>query len=84
MISVYCKKSFRGTIDIRDYIVKQALQNNEEIEVTCEELNGKSIYSTEELKNPIRKQGAYKSKFNGQEYWLYVYKWKKENELMKY
>lgn len=72
---VHCKKAFKGNIDIRNYIVEKAIKNNESITVKCDAFEEVSIYSPEELKNPLRNQGPYQSKFEGK-YYLYVYKWK--------
>ena len=79
MIKVYCKKSFKGTIDIRGHIVEKAIKNNDSIEVTCDAYNGTSIYTPEELNNPVRVQGPYKSQYDG-EYYLNVFKWKINKE----
>lgn len=75
MKKVYCKKSFKGNIDIRSHIAEKAIENNESIEVTCDAFTGTSVYTPEELKKPLRKQGPFDSKFDGT-YYLWVYKWK--------
>ena len=75
MIEVHCKKDFKGNIDIRSHIAEKAIGNNENIVVTCDTLKGISIYTPDELREPLKVQGPYTSKFGGK-YSLWVYKWK--------
>jgi hypothetical protein len=75
MITVHCKKAWKGNIDIRSHIVKKAIDNNQPITVTCDAFTGNAIYTPDELRNPLYTQGPYQSKFDG-EYLLHIYKWK--------
>jgi hypothetical protein len=86
MIQIHCKKSFKGNIDIRSTYIDVAKRTNSPIQVTCDELEGVSIYQPEELDNPVRIQTAangkpFKTKMPNStvsEYTLYVFKWKGE------
>jgi hypothetical protein len=84
-IPVYVKKIFNGTdIDIRDYYVNQAIEDNVNVEVSCEKFNYTSVYTPKELRLPLRRQGnngkPFISKFEGEPpYFLKVYKWKNNN-----
>lgn len=74
---VHCKKDFRGNIDIRSHIVKMAIEKGDNITVTCGSFPGKSVYTPEELKNPIKIQGPFPAKHGSVgEYYLHVYAWK--------
>ena len=76
-IKVHCKKDFRGNIDIRDYIVNGAINESKTITVTCGSFPGKSVYSLEELANPVKISEPYKAKYGNMEsYTLYSYPWK--------
>jgi len=75
-MNIHCKKSFRGCIDIRDYIVQEAIEKEQSITVTCNDFEGESVYNTKQLMFPIRKDGPFKSKHGTKPYYLYVYKWK--------
>lgn len=76
MIKVHCKKAFMGCIDIRDYVAKKAIVENQNILVTCDELEGESIYTPEELKKYYKISATFKSKIDGKPYHLLSYKWK--------
>jgi hypothetical protein len=76
-ITIHCKKDFRGNIDIRDFVVKKAIDENNSITVTCGSFPGRSIYTPDELRNPIKISEPYVSKFGKTEsYKLYSYPWK--------
>lgn len=76
-IIVHCKKHFKGSIDIRDYVVKEAIDNGIPVIVTCGSLPGKSIYTPEELANPSSTSGPFTAKFGTvKEYKLLSYPWK--------
>jgi hypothetical protein len=76
-LKIHCKKQYKGLIDIRDNIVKSAIDENKTIIVTCGAFPGTSVYSPEELKNPDKISGEFKSKFdNNKSYKLYSYYWK--------
>jgi hypothetical protein len=78
-ITIHCKKDFRGNIDIRDFVVKRAIDENNTVTVTCGSFPGRSIYTPEELKNPIKISEPYTSRFGKVEsYRLHSYPWKFE------
>lgn len=78
-IVIHCKKDFRGNIDLRDFVVKKAIDEDNTITVTCGSFPGKSVYSLEELKNPIKISELFQSKFgNIKSYRLHSYPWKFE------
>jgi len=79
MITIHCKKEFRGNIDIRDHVVRLAIEKGENITVTCGAFPGKSVYTPEELAKPIKVQGPFTANHGtiGQ-YYLNVYAWKFE------
>ena len=76
MFEKNCKKAWNGTISLTSTKVANAIVKNEPIKVTCDELEGISIYTPDELHNPIRKNGPFESKDGGAKYDLCVYKWK--------
>lgn len=78
MIKIKVKKQYKGTIDIRSTYIAKALEKEEDIEVSCTVLDGKSIYTHKELTSPIKIAGPFTSKIEGrdQRYTLYVFKWK--------
>ena len=76
-IKIHCKKDFRGNIDIRDYVVKNAINEGNSILVTCGSFPGNSVYTPEELANPVRISEPYKSTYANVEYYrLHSYPWK--------
>jgi hypothetical protein len=76
-IKVHCKTDFRGDIHIRDYIVNGALREGKTITVTCGSFPGKSVYSLEELANPVKISEPYRAKYgNIESYRLHSYPWK--------
>lgn len=76
-IYVYCKKEFRGLIDIRDYIVKKAIDQGKTITVTCGAYPGKSVYTSEELTNPVNVSQPFTARYGDvKEYRLHSYRWK--------
>lgn len=90
MLKIHCKKSFRGSIDIRSTYIEIAKKNKVPIMVTCDEFESSSVYMPEELDNPLRIQTSsdgkpFKSKIQGNniEYTLYVFKWKGDSDIQK-
>lgn len=78
-IIIHCKKDFKSNIDIRDYVVQKALDEGRSITVTCGSFPGKSVYSLEELKNPLKISELFQAKFgNIKSYRLHSYPWKFE------
>lgn len=78
-IYVHCKKDFKGLVDFRDYVVKKAMNEGKSITATCGSYPGKSIYTPEELENPIRISESFTARYgNIKSYKLYSYKWKDE------
>ena len=76
-IRVHCKKDFKGMVDIRDYVVKKAINQGKSITVTCASFPGESVYTLEELNFPERVSNSLMSKYKGiKSYKLYSYKWK--------
>lgn len=76
---IHCKKDFRGMIDIREHTVKEALNEDKNITVTCGSFPGRSVYSPEELKNPASISKEFQDQFvKGRTYRLYSYPWKFE------
>ena len=75
MKKVKCKKSFKGMIDIRDYVAKEAIKNNEDVSVTCPDFQGNAVYTPAELATPERISGEFKSMYD-RNYKLYSYTWK--------
>ena len=76
-IKIHCKKDFRGNIDIRDYLVKSAIDEGKSITVTCGSFPGKSVYAPEELKNPLKISEPYKAQYGTVgSYRLHSYAWK--------
>lgn len=76
-IYVHCKKDFKGLIDIRSHMVQQAIDEGKSVTVTCGSFPGKSIYSPEELKNPVNITKEFDDKFvAGRKYRLHSYRWK--------
>ena len=76
-IKVHCKTDFRGDIHVRDYIVKAALDGGKSITVTCGSFPGKSVYTPEELKNPVKISEPYTAQYgNVGSYRLHSYAWK--------
>lgn len=76
MITITLKKAYKGNIDIRSTIVEKAIEDNVPVKVLCDVFEGQSIYTVDELKNPIKKQGPFTSKFDSKPYYLHVFKWK--------
>lgn len=77
LIAIHCNKDYRGGVDIRSHVVERAIKNNKSIKVTCDTLNGESIYSPEELANNAKiSKNEYESKYDGSKYKLHTYKWK--------
>ena len=78
MIKVYCKRDFKGMIDVRSHIAEKAIKKGESIKITCGTLLGEMILTPEDISHKlVRKQGPYKSKFD-KDYYLYVYQWEEE------
>lgn len=79
---VNVKKTFMGTVDVRDYIVEKCLKNNRSVKVILrsKDENGEMILSPERLKHPDDISEPKTSKFNGQKYRLKMYKWRPENK----
>lgn len=76
-INVHCKTDFRGDIHVRDHIVKAALDSGKSITVTCGSFPGKSVYTPEELKNPVKISEPYRAQYgNISSYRLHSYPWK--------
>ena len=76
-IKIHCKKDFRRNIDIRDYLVKTAIDESKSITVTCGSFPGKSVYTPEELNNPVKISEPYKAQYgNVGSYRLHSYAWK--------
>lgn len=79
LIRIHCKKDFLGMIDIRDYIVKSAIEEGKSISVTCGSYPGKSVYSPQELENPERVSRDFTAQYGDiKSYRLYSYPWKFE------
>lgn len=77
LIRIHCKKDFKGLIDIRDYIVKSAIEEGKSISVTCGSYPGKSVYTPEELKNPEKVSKEFAAAYRDIKYYrLYSYPWK--------
>ena len=78
-IRIHCKKDFRGMIDIRDHVVKAAINEGKSITVTCGSFPGKSVYTPEELANPAKVSEPFTANFgNIKSYRLHSYHWKSE------
>lgn len=78
-IKIHCKKDFRGLIDIRDHVVKTAINEGKNIIVTCGSFPGKSVYTPEELMNPLKISEPFKARFGKiQTYRLHSYLWKSQ------
>lgn len=78
-ITIHCKKEFRGNIDIREHIVKDAIKEGKSIIVTCGSFPGRSIYTPEELNKPASISKPFKANYGSiGEYRLYSYPWKFE------
>lgn len=78
-IRIHCKKEFRGNIDIRDHVVKRAINEGINILVTCGSFPGKSVYTPEELMNPVKISEPFEAKFGTiKKYRLHSYPWKFE------
>lgn len=78
-IVIHCKKDFRGNIDLRDFVVKKAIDEDNMITVTCGSFPGRSVYTPEELKNPLKISELFQAKFgNIKSYRLHSYPWKFE------
>ena len=76
-IKVHCKKDFRGNIDIRDFIVKTAIESGKSVTVTCGSFPGTSVYAPIELLEPLKISEPYRSKYGNMEsYRLHSYPWK--------
>ena len=76
-IKIHCKKDFRGNIDIRDYLVKAAIDEGKSITVTCGSFPGKSVYTPVELLEPLKISEPYKAQYgNIGSYRLHSYAWK--------
>jgi hypothetical protein len=76
-IYIHCKRDYKDVIDIRDYIVNAAINEGKTITVTCGSFPGTSIYTPEELKNPVKISRSYKANFgNIEDYKLHSYDWK--------
>lgn len=81
-IRIHCKKDFKGMIDIRDFMVRNAINEGKSITVTCGSFPGKSVYTPEELKNPVSINGPFNDKFiPGKTYKLHSYYWKSDEEF---
>lgn len=73
------KNIFRGCVDIRHYIVQEAIDKNEPIQVVVG--SEKMTLSVDDLKDRvIRKTGPFKSKFNSGSYYLLSYEWAPDND----
>lgn len=78
-VYIHCKKDFRGLVDIRDYVVNKAINQGKSITVTCGSFPGKSVYSPEELQNPVKISDSFTARYgNIGSYKLHSYKWKDE------
>jgi hypothetical protein len=76
-IRVHCKKDFRGNIDIRDFIIRAAIESGKSVTVTCGSFPGTSVYTPIELLEPLKISEPYKAKYGNMEsYTLYSYPWK--------
>lgn len=78
-VKIHCKKDFKGMVDVRDYIVKAAINDGNSIVITCGSFPGKSVYTPMELMKPSKISDVFKSKFkDAKDYRLYSYNWKFE------
>lgn len=79
-IHLHLKRLFRGTIaSVRDYIVSQAVSNNNSIVITVEGIPGKMTLTPEMLKSKSFQmvKDDFNSKFNSaQDYKLIDFGWK--------
>ena len=74
---IHCKKDFKGMIDIRDYVVKKAMNEGKSITVTCGSFPGKSVYTPEELNFPAKVSNPFTAQYGDvKSYRLYSYYWK--------
>lgn len=68
------KKLYKGCIDLRDYDVKQAIENGESIKVKFD--MDYMTLTPEQLVSMKKKESALmKSKVGGKDYTLYSYEW---------
>ena len=74
MRTVRLKRLFLGLASIRDYIVDDALKNNEGITIICKDQQ--MHLSPEDLKTGQRGTETFTSKFDGKKYKLVDYKWR--------
>jgi hypothetical protein len=66
-------------IDIRDHVVKSAINEGKSIVVTCGSFPGKSVYTPEELASPEKISDPFTARYGDIEsYRLHSYFWKSE------
>ena len=74
MKKIKLNRLFLGLASIRDYIVDDALKNNEGITIICKD---QQMYlSPDDLKNGQRGTEAFTSKFDNRKYHLVDFEWK--------
>lgn len=74
MKKVKVKKLFRGCVSVRDYIVTEAIRNNEPLQIKFD--NNVMVLQPSELKEKqVDKSEILQSKFGDQKYQLIDYKW---------
>lgn len=73
-LKIRCKKLWKDCVDVRDYNVEQAIRQNRNIEVTCDQMNDSIILSPDELKHPDMIGKSITSP-DGRSYKLHSYSW---------
>ena len=75
MIKVNVNRLWHGKASIRDYLVKEAINNNQDILIICKDENATMIVDRKDLHKGVLSDNSFKSKHDGRYYRLVDYDW---------